>query len=49
VASEEYKQKAEEQGAFAVYMGPDELGAYAKKEIDYWGKVIRTAGIKGEE
>jgi hypothetical protein len=30
-------------------MGPDELGAYAKKEIDYWGKVIRTAGIKGEE
>jgi tripartite-type tricarboxylate transporter receptor subunit TctC len=49
VESDDYERKAEEQGAFAAYMGPDELAAFAKKEIEYWGKVIRTAGIKGEE
>jgi tripartite-type tricarboxylate transporter receptor subunit TctC len=49
LTSDEIKQNAEEQGSFAVYMGPDELAAFAKKELDHWGNVIRTAGIKGEE
>jgi tripartite-type tricarboxylate transporter receptor subunit TctC len=48
VEGAEYKRKAEEQGAFAAYMGPAELGAYVKKELEYWGNVIRTAGIKAD-
>lgn len=49
VESAEYKRKVEEQGAFAVFMGPDELAAHVKKDLEHWGKVIRAAGIKGEE
>ena len=49
VESEDYKRRIEEQGAFAVYKGPEELGAFAAKEIEYWGGVIRSAGVKAEE
>ena len=49
VESEDYKRRIEEQGAFAVYKGPEELGAIEAKEIEYWGGVIRSAGVKAEE
>ena len=48
VESADFRKKAEEQGAFAVYMDSKTLGAYVQKELDYWGKVIKTAGITGE-
>ncbi len=48
VESADFKKKAEEQGAFAVYMDSKTLGAYVQKELDYWGNVIKTAGITGE-
>ena len=36
------------QGAEAAPMTPEEFGAFLKKEIAKWGKVIKTAGIKSE-
>jgi tripartite-type tricarboxylate transporter receptor subunit TctC len=34
------------QGAEASPTTPAEFGAFVKKEIDKWGRVIREAGIK---
>jgi tripartite-type tricarboxylate transporter receptor subunit TctC len=36
------------QGAEAAPMTPEEFGAFLKKEIDKWGKVIKEAGIRSE-
>lgn len=47
VESEDYRKKMEDQGAFAVFKGPKELDEFARKEIEYWGNIIRAAGIKG--
>jgi tripartite-type tricarboxylate transporter receptor subunit TctC len=41
----EAKQRAAAQGVELRYQSPDALGAFLRKEIDYWGKVIRTANI----
>ena len=30
------------------YFPPTEFAAFATRDWDYWGKVIREAGIKGE-
>ena len=49
VESDEYKRKVEEQGAFAAFAAPVEFAARIEKDYDYWGNVIRSAGIKGEE
>ena len=48
VESPDFKRRAEEQGAFARAMDPKALDAYVVREIDQWGKVIRTAGITME-
>jgi tripartite-type tricarboxylate transporter receptor subunit TctC len=48
VESEEFKKKAEEQGAVAVYMDPKQLDALVKKELDHWGKVIKTGNITAD-
>jgi hypothetical protein len=29
-------------------MNPAQLGEYTKKELDYWGRVIRSAKITAE-
>jgi hypothetical protein len=29
-------------------MSPAQLGAYTRKELDYWGKVIKSAKITAE-
>jgi tripartite-type tricarboxylate transporter receptor subunit TctC len=43
--SADYKQKILEQGAYATFMGPKELGEFTKTELAYWGEVIKKAGI----
>ena len=43
--SADYKQKILEQGAYATFMGPKELGEFTKAELVYWGEVIKKAGI----
>jgi len=49
VESDEFKRKVEEQGGVAAFKGPDEFKALIDKEYDYWGKVIKTAGVKAED
>ena len=44
--SPEVKAKYLAQGAIAVGNSTEEFTAYVKSEIDRWGKVIATAGIK---
>jgi tripartite-type tricarboxylate transporter receptor subunit TctC len=44
--SPEVKEKYLSQGAIAVGNSSEEFTAYVKKEIDRWGMVIKTAGIK---
>jgi len=39
------KQRAAQQGVELRYQPPQELGAFLRKEIDYWGQVIKTANI----
>jgi tripartite-type tricarboxylate transporter receptor subunit TctC len=48
VDSAEFKKKAEEQGAVAVYMDPKQLDALVKKELEHWGKVIKTGNITAD-
>src|SRR5262245_17888228 len=44
----EAKSALAAQGAEAVPTSPEEFGAFLKREIDKWGRVIKTAGIKAE-
>ena len=39
------KKKAEDSGTTTEVMTPTQLGAYTKKELDFWGQVIKKAGI----
>ena len=48
VETAEFKKKAEEQGAVAVYMDPKQLDALVKKELDHWGKVIKAGNITAD-
>jgi tripartite-type tricarboxylate transporter receptor subunit TctC len=43
--SEDYRQKIQEQGAYATFMGPQELGEFTKAELAHWSEVIKKAGI----
>jgi tripartite-type tricarboxylate transporter receptor subunit TctC len=49
VESAEFKQKIEDQGGVAAYRDPAEFKTLIDKEYEYWGNVIKTAGIKAEE
>jgi tripartite-type tricarboxylate transporter receptor subunit TctC len=42
------KSKAEAQGAYVVYMNPQELGNHTSKEFQSWGKFVKDAKITGE-
>jgi len=44
--TDDFRKKAEEQGAEAEFMGPVKLGEYTQQEYDRWGKVVKAAGIK---
>ena len=46
--TEEFKSKAEAQGAYAVYMNPEQLADYTSKELQSWGKFVKDAKITGE-
>ena len=48
VESEAFKKKIEDQGAFAVYMGPAELGKFVELETAAWAKVVREGNIKAD-
>jgi tripartite-type tricarboxylate transporter receptor subunit TctC len=48
VKSPDFIEKARTGGAYAAYMGPQELAAFTKTELDYWGKVIRAANITAD-
>lgn len=48
LAMPEIKKKAEDAGTVVDYMGPSQLGEYTRKELDYWGRVIRSAKITVE-
>lgn len=41
----ETKQRAAAQGVDPNYLPPEALGALVRKELDYWGKVIKKANI----
>lgn len=43
-----FLKKAEEQGAYADFMGPEKLGAYTRDELARWATVVRTAKITVE-
>ena len=43
-----FVQKAEEQGAQASYMNPEQLAEYTRAELGRWQAVVKSAGIKAE-
>lgn len=46
--TEEFRSKAETQGAYAVYMNPEELASHTSKEFQSWGKFVKEARITAE-
>ena len=48
MATDAFKRNAQEQGAYAVYMTPQELAAHTNKEFQTWGKFVKEAKITGE-
>jgi tripartite-type tricarboxylate transporter receptor subunit TctC len=44
----EFRKRAADQGAEAIYMNPEQLAAFARAEYDRWGKVIKAANIKAD-
>lgn len=45
VASDGYRKQMDEQGAFAAFMGPDELGQFVDQELATWARVIRDSNV----
>lgn len=45
ILSPEARKKAEDSGTAVETMTPQQLAAFTKKELDYWGKVIKGANI----
>ncbi|MFC4522867.1 Bug family tripartite tricarboxylate transporter substrate binding protein [Cupriavidus pinatubonensis] len=48
MCTDAFRKKAEELGAEAVFMGPQQLAQYQKAELARWGKVIKSADIHAE-
>ncbi|AGW91104.1 MULTISPECIES: Bug family tripartite tricarboxylate transporter substrate binding protein [Cupriavidus] len=48
VRTEAFRKKAEELGAEAKYMNPQQLAQYQKAELERWAKVIKSANIHAE-
>ena len=42
------KRRAEDAGTSVELMSPTQLGEYTHKELDYWGKVIKSSKISAE-
>ena len=43
-----FKKKAEEQGAVADYMNPQQLAEFTKAELARWGQVVKSANIQAD-
>jgi tripartite-type tricarboxylate transporter receptor subunit TctC len=48
MATAEFKSKAEAQGAYAVYMTPEQLADHTSKELQTWGKFVKEAKITAD-
>ena len=48
LAMPDIKRRAEEAGTSVEMMSPTQLGDYTRKELDYWGKVIKASKISAE-
>jgi tripartite-type tricarboxylate transporter receptor subunit TctC len=48
IAAPETRRKAEESGTSVEQMSPTQLGEYTRKELEEWGRVIRTAKITAD-
>jgi tripartite-type tricarboxylate transporter receptor subunit TctC len=48
LARPEIQKRSEESGTFVQQMTPSELGAYTKKEFEFWGRVIKSSNISAE-
>jgi tripartite-type tricarboxylate transporter receptor subunit TctC len=48
VATPAFKQKAQEQGATADYMAPQQLGDMVKAETARWAEVVKATGIEAD-
>jgi tripartite-type tricarboxylate transporter receptor subunit TctC len=44
----EIRERLLAEGAAPAALGPDEFAAHFRREVEKWGKVVRTAGIKPE-
>jgi len=42
------RRRAEEAGTTVEQMSPAQLAEFTRKELDYWGKVIRSSNITAE-
>lgn len=48
VETDAFRKKVEDQGAFARFMGPEELNGFVEKELPYWKKMIEANNIKAD-
>jgi tripartite-type tricarboxylate transporter receptor subunit TctC len=48
IATPDTRRKAEESGTSVEQMSPAQLGEYTRKELEEWGRVIRTAKITAD-
>jgi tripartite-type tricarboxylate transporter receptor subunit TctC len=48
LALPETRRKAEESGTSVEQMSPTQLAEFTRKELDYWGKVIKSSKITAE-
>ncbi len=46
--TDDFRQKAEAQGAQATYMNPQQLGEFTRKEYESWGRFLKSAHITAE-
>lgn len=44
----ETRRKSEDAGTSVELMSPAQLGEFTRKELDYWGKVIKSSRITAE-
>lgn len=48
VASQTFRERLLEQGAYAEYLGPKALADLTRKDLDYWAPILKAANIKVE-
>ena len=48
VESDNFRKRAEEQGAKALILGGTDLAKLASTERDTWGRIVKVAGIKAD-